>query len=109
MKLAIVGSRSIEKFDISDNITCDVTEIITGGANGIDDIAKHFAIDNDIPLKQFLPEYDKYRRNAPLVRNSMIVEYADKILIIWDGKSKGTKFVVNECIKKGKNYELVII
>ncbi|MFI3165150.1 MAG: hypothetical protein R3Y45_02625 [Bacillota bacterium] len=109
MKLAVVGSRSIEKYNLVDKIVCNVSEIITGGACGIDEVAKKYAVDNNIPLVEFLPEYNKYRRNAPLIRNSRIVDYADKVLIIWDGKSKGTQYVINKCIEKCKEYDLVII
>lgn len=52
-------------------------------------------------LGVFLPEYAKYRKNAPLKRNLQIIEYADIVLIFWDGESRGSAFVIKECEKAG--------
>ena len=40
MKLLVVGSRSIENFDLSPYIDTNVSAIISGGACGIDTIAE---------------------------------------------------------------------
>ena len=57
---------------------------------------------------EFLPEYDKYGRAAPIVRNKKIVDYADKIIAFWDGQSKGTCSVIEYARKAGKPCEVVI-
>ena len=49
----------------------------------------------------FLPEYSRYGRGAPLKRNPQIIEYADVVIAFWDGKSKGTKYVIDNCKKTG--------
>jgi hypothetical protein len=46
-----------------------VDEIVSGGAIGIDRCAKEYAIRNNITLREFLPEYNKFGRSAPLKRN----------------------------------------
>ena len=43
MKLLIVGSRSIEDFDLSPYIPSDVDVIISGGASGVDTLAERYA------------------------------------------------------------------
>ena len=108
MKLAIIGSRGIKNIDLKEYITSDVVEIVSGGAKGVDTIAKEFAKANGIVLVEFLPEYEKYGRGAPLVRNEQIVNYADKVLAFWDGKSKGTKYVIEYAEKTNKPYEVVL-
>ena len=50
-----------------------------------------------------------YGRAAPIVRNREIVEYADKIIAFWDGKSRGTRFVIEYANKIGKPCEVVMI
>ena len=79
----------------------DTTEIVSGGARGVDTSAKEYALAHGLKLTEFLPEYDKFGRGAPLKRNIMIIEYADLVLAFWDGKSHGTKFVIDNCKERG--------
>ena len=109
MKLAIVGSRGIQNIDLKEYITNDVLEIVSGGAKGVDTIAREFAKANSITLVEFLPEYKKYGRGAPLVRNKEIVNYSDKVLVFWDGKSRGTKFVIEYAEKVNTPCEVVYL
>lgn len=94
MKLAIVGSRSLNAVDLSKYIPNGVAEIVSGGACGIDTCAREYALRNNIPIIEFLPDYKKYGRTAPLKRNVLIVDYADEIIAFWDGKSTGTVFTI---------------
>ena len=101
MKLAIVGSRNLS-VNISEYITEDIDEIVSGGAKGIDICAAEYAKANRIKLTEFLPEYSRYGRAAPIKRNESIAEYADEALVFWDGKSKGTKYTIDFFEKNGK-------
>lgn len=107
MKIAIIGSRSILSADIGAYIS-DGDEIVSGGAVGIDSCAAEYAKKKGLKLTVFLPEYESYGRAAPIVRNKKIVDYADKILAFWDGKSKGTLSVIKYAEKTGKPLETVI-
>lgn len=102
MKIAIIGSRNLRLDNLEKYLPIDVEEIVSGGARGIDECARKYANDNRIKLKEFLPEYEKYGRAAPLKRNDEIIEYADIVYAFWDGKSRGTKYVIENCKKKGK-------
>ena len=97
MKVAVIGSRSLRVDNLGMYLPEDVTEIISGGAKGVDASAREYALANGIKLTEFLPEYDKYGRGAPLRRNITIIEHADLVLAFWDGKSHGTKFVIDKC------------
>lgn len=101
MKVAVIGSRSCE-VDIAEYLPEDTTEIISGGAMGIDSCAKMYAKAHGIKYTEFLPDYKKNGRQAPILRNIEIVDYADLVLAFWDGESSGTKFVIGRCIKTGK-------
>ena len=74
----------------------EITEIISGGAKGIDTCARAYAFANGIKLTAFLPDYKKYGRGAPLKRNLKIIAYADLVLAFWDEKSRGTKYVIEQ-------------
>lgn len=100
MKVAVVGSRKLYVNDLGKYLPENVTEIISGGAKGVDTSARDYAILNSIKLTEFLPEYSKYGRSAPLKRNITIIESADLVLAFWDGSSRGTKYVIDQCRKR---------
>ena len=101
MKVAVIGSRNLKFDDLGKYLPEGVTEIVSGGARGVDTCAREYALANGIKLTEFLPEYDKYGRGAPLRRNITIIEYADLVLAFWDGSSHGTKYVIDNCKKRG--------
>lgn len=101
MKVAVVGSRNLRVENLEKYLPDGVTEIVSGGARGVDTSAREYALAKGIKLTEFLPEYDKYGRGAPLRRNITIIEYADLVLAFWDGSSHGTKYVIDNCKKRG--------
>lgn len=98
MKIAIVGSRGLN-VDLKKYIPDEVTEIVSGGARGIDYCAKVYALENNIKLKEYYPEYNKYGRYAPLKRNIEIIKSVDMVFAFWYGSSHGTRFVIENCRK----------
>lgn len=97
MRIAVIGSRGLSVANLEKYLPSDVTEIVSGGAKGVDTSAREYALAHNLKLTEFLPEYDKFGRSAPLKRNITIIEYADLVLAFWDGKSRGTKFVIDNC------------
>lgn len=109
MKLMIATSRSIENIDISRYIPKDTKLIISGGAKGIDKKAEQYADAHRISKLILRPEYKLYRRRAPLIRNEEMVNTADKVLVFWDGKSRGTKYTIDYANSIGKSIEVVMV
>ena len=109
MKIAVIGSRNLCVENLEDYLPKDCTEIVSGGAKGIDECAAKYAKAHDLKLTEFLPQYEIYKRGAPIVRNKQIVDYADLVLAFWDGKSKGTLSVIRYCEKTGKKCEIILI
>ncbi len=105
MRVAVIGSRceddGLEEL-IQEHLPPYTTEIVSGGAKGVDHAAKTVAGNLGIPFTEFLPDYKMYGKRAPLVRNDRIIEYADMVLAFWDGDSHGTQYVIGECLKRGK-------
>ena len=109
MKLLIVGSRSIKNYDISEFISPDVDVIISGGAEGIDSIAEQYADKKRISKYIIRPQYSVYGKTAPLKRNEIMVDMADFVLVIWDGKSKGAKFTIKYAKKCNKPVSVILV
>ena len=106
MKVAIFGSRNIKEINLKEYLPEGITEIVSGGAMGVDTVAANYARENSIKLVEFLPEYNIYGRKAPLVRNRKIVEYADEGIAFWDGNSSGTIHTLKHFRKLGKKVTL---
>ena len=102
MRLCIVGSRSLksmrlEKLEalLQEHLPngFEVTEVISGGAVGIDALAEQYADAHGITKTIIRPDYARYGKRAPLVRNDEMLNMADFVLLIWDGESHGSSYV----------------
>lgn len=109
MKTAIIGSRGPVLSSIEKYVPPNTTEIVSGGAKGVDTYAAEYAKKHDIKLTVYLPEYDKYGKSAPLVRNKAIVDSSDLVIALWDGMSRGTKQVIAYCEKTHKKHQVFIL
>ena len=109
MKVAVIGSRGLSVSDLGRYLPENTTEIVSGGAKGVDTSAREYALSHGIKLTEFLPEYTRFGRSAPLKRNITIIEYSDIVIAFWDGKSRGTKFVIDNCRKLGVEVRVYVI
>lgn len=103
MRVAVIGSREIPDFvDVDyliDRIPLNCTEIVSGGAAGVDQLARLAAQRLGLPIREFFPLYSAYGKRAPLLRNLDIIRSADLVVAIWDGKSHGTAYSLAECVR----------
>jgi len=107
MKIAIVGSRTVTVNNLHEYVP-DGAEIVSGGAVGVDSCAKEYAKKCGLKLTEFLPEYNLYGRSAPIIRNKKIVDYANKVIVFWDGSSRGSLSVINYAKQVGKPCKVVL-
>lgn len=77
------------------------TEIVEGGARGVDTLAFDFAWEQGIPVKVFPADWKQHGRAAGVLRNREMAKYAEALIAIWDGKSRGTKNMIEEAEKCG--------
>lgn len=106
MCIAIIGSRTLSIPDLGIYLPEDTTEIISGGAKGVDTSAREYALAHHLPLTELRPDYRRYRKGAPLKRTIEIIERADFVLIFWDGISKGTRYAMEQCERLGVDYRV---
>lgn len=110
MRTIIAGSRDIASQDlVFDAIESameegfDISEVVSGTADGVDSIGEKWADEKDIAVERF--PYENYLEGnpndiAPLIRNAKMAEYADQAIIVWDGESKGTKDMISKAQEK---------
>ena len=94
MKVIIAGGRNITDFNLLEQVIkksdFDITEVVSGGASGIDSLGETWAISNNIFVRRFPADWDKYGKSAGPIRNRQMAEYANALILIWDGKSRGS-------------------
>ncbi len=109
MRVAVIGSRGLTVGRLEDYLPIDTTEIVSGGARGVDACAREYALRHKLKLTEYLPEYNLYGRAAPLKRNITIIENADLVLAFWDRVSRGTKYVIDNCKQRNIPVEVYIL
>lgn len=79
----------------------DSIEIVSGGASGADALGERYAKERGYYIRRFDAEWKRYGRAAGPRRNKQMAEYADALLAYWDGKSRGTKNMIELAKENG--------
>lgn len=117
MKLIIAGSRTLNVSPMFIQESClfflkhiSSVEFISGGCpTGIDNSVKYMTKVHAFKYKEFPADWDQYGKAAGPIRNKEMAEYADALLLIWDGSSKGSANMKKEMQKLNKPiYEIII-
>lgn len=101
MKVIIAGSRNISDYQYFCNfmqtlyMADQITEVVCGMASGVDIMGKRWAEEKGIPVKKMPANWSLYGKAADPIRNKEMAEYADVLIILWDGKSKGSQNMLN--------------
>ena len=108
MKYIIAGGRDFDNIYIMaqalDPFEEDITEVVSGTARGADSIGEQWARGRDIPVKRFEPDWGQYGKSAGFIRNSEMGAYADAAICFWNGKSAGTKHMIQTMKFQHKPY-----
>jgi hypothetical protein len=114
MRVLVAGSRALDRpcdaariNQVLDALFADErhacwTQLISGGAAGVDRIGEAWARLNGLPITRMLPEWDKYGRRAGLLRNSDLVSACECAVVFWDGASRGTLDTINKLRAAGR-------
>jgi hypothetical protein len=113
MKIIIAGSRTFTDYkklcEICDNILQDQTDVeIVSGAyyKGADLLGEQYAAEKGFRLTKFPADWKSFGRAAGPKRNEQMANYADALIAFWDGKSKGTKHMID--LSKSSDLEIYI-
>lgn len=105
MWVIVAGSRDITDFEVVktaiEESGMNITKVVSGKARGIDTLGEKWAKLNDVPVEECPADWDRYGKSAGYVRNDEMAQIADGLIAIWDGKSKGTKHMIDLAHKEG--------
>jgi hypothetical protein len=105
MRVIIAGSRSITDYAI----VCaavrrsgfTITRVVSGMAAGVDSLAVRYAAEHALPCDRFPAEWKKWGRSAGYRRNVEMAKHADALIAVWDGKSPGTRHMIETAKSRG--------
>lgn len=110
MNIIIAGTRTFNNFNYLDKVVTDILKDITikneditifsGGARGTDRLGEIYAELNNLKLKIFKADWNKYGKYAGPKRNAEMAKEGDILIAFWDEESKGTKNMIDEANKK---------
>lgn len=106
MKVIVAGSRDITDYDVVRKALdearengLEITTIIEGGAKGVDSLAARYATEHSIEHIRVPADWKRYGRGAGRKRNEQMAAMGDALIAIWDGKSSGTRHII-ECARQ---------
>lgn len=68
---------------------------VSGGCSGADMLGERYAKEKGYKVERYPAEWDKYGKSAGSKRNKKMAEISDYVICFWDGKSKGTKSMID--------------
>ncbi len=83
--------------------------ILSGCASGADAIGERYAKENCLKVKKYPANWEKYGKSAGPKRNEEMAKNCDYVLCFWEGKSKGTKSMINLAKKYEKPIRILKI
>lgn len=109
MKIIVAGSREFSDYEyvkkmLRRHLGYDplaARTIISGTARGADRLGERFALEHNLELIKMPAEWDKHGRSAGYIRNTEMAAIADECYVFWDGKSRGSKHMIDIALDKG--------
>ncbi len=106
MKVIIAGSREIAAINVDAAMTASgfkgsIDEVVSGGANGVNRAGEDWASLAQIPVNIFPADWARFGKSADIKRNEQMVEYADALVLIWNGKSTGVRSLRDTALRHG--------
>ena len=114
MRLIIAGGRDFNSLDLlterMDFLLKETTEqvvIISGTAAGADRVGEQYAADKGYLVERYPAQWDKFGKSAGYKRNQQMADQADAVVVFWNGKSYGSKHMIDIAKKMGLNLRIV--
>lgn len=106
MRAIIAGSRDIGLLRVREAMAAcpwadRISVVISGGARGADLCGEEWARDHGIPVEQYLADWDRFGKQAGVLRNIQMGNVAEALVAIWDLVSPGTRQMIEYAQKRG--------
>ena len=112
LRIVIAGSRDFKDYDFLKEKMFPIISrlrikgynviIVSGKANGADTLGEKFAEELGLDIEEYPADWDRYQKSAGFIRNEQMAKVAHLVVVFWDGKSEGTKHMMNLAVKHKK-------
>ena len=113
MKTIIAGSRGFDNYESMTkelgNVDFEITEVVSGTARGADRLGERWAESNDMPISRMPANWDQHGKAAGYIRNEEMAKCSDALVAFWDGRSKGTKHMIDLAKKHDLKVKVVLV
>lgn len=116
VKIIIAGGREFTNYGLLERVcnhmlsvikeTSKVT-IVSGGARGVDKMGERYAQEHDIDLIVMNADWEKHGKSAGYKRNQEMANISTHLIAFWDGKSRGTKHMIDIAKRDGLKSHVV--
>ena len=93
--------------DYGEYITTIIQDLPNGEIFGTEMIAKMVAKEYGLKCHRFPADWEKHGKSAGYIRNKEMAEFSDVIIAFWDGKSKGTKHMIDISVDMNKKVYVI--
>ena len=111
-KVIIAGGRDFVDYQLL-STTCiqlfkngDDIEIVSGCAKGADKLGERFAETMGYPLTKFPADFSAGKSGGP-IRNSQMADFANALILFWDGVSRGSADMLSKARLKGLSVRVI--
>lgn len=105
MRVIIAGGRDFHQYqtllDAVRESGFDIRTVISGGATGVDAMGERYAQESQLPVQVYAADWNQHGRAAGPIRNRTMAQNADALIAIWDGRSPGTKNMIDIAQRTG--------
>ena len=103
-KIVVAGGREFSDYELlkikmdsfikTKSLTHKIV-IISGTAKGADMMGETYADDRQLNVMKFPAQWELHGKSAGYKRNLHMSTVADAVVVFWDGKSKGSKHMID--------------
>lgn len=104
LKVIIAGGRDFNDYAKVISVLSNLKhpfEVVCGEARGADALGKRYANEHNLTVHSFPADWTTHGKSAGYKRNEQMAEFADACISFWDGKSRGTKHMIDIATRKG--------
>lgn len=81
--------------------------IVSGHATGADALGERYAKEKGYKIEKHPADWKKYGKAAGPIRNAIMAEVSSALIAFWDGKSRGTKNMID--LANDRNLQVAVV